>query len=80
MRCFQGESSFATAASKLNVSPAHKQAYIRIFVKAAQLKNWCTLFCDGERVINQGYHKAKTKNYYQPVIPEGTTYGLNHMV
>ena len=34
-----GESSFATAASKLNVSPAHKQAYIRIFVKAAQLKN-----------------------------------------
>ena len=70
-----GESSFATAASKLNVSPAHKQAYIRIFVIY-----WCTLFCDGERVINEGYHKAKTKNYYQPVIPEGTTYGLNHMV
>ena len=70
-----GESSFATAASKLNVSPAHEQAYIRIFVIY-----WCTLFCDGEWVINQGYHKAKTKNYYQPVIPEGTTYGLNHMV
>ena len=57
----------------LNVSPAHKQAYIRIFVKAAQLKNWCTLFCDGEQVINLGYHKTETKNYYQPVISEGTS-------
>jgi len=41
-------------------------------VKDAQLKNWCTLFCDGEHLINLGYNKAKTNNFYQPVIPEAT--------